>query len=158
VENIPWYRQFWPWFLIALPATVVVAGLSTWWIAARNADSLVVDDYYKDGLAINQRLFKQERARELGISARLEYLGDAIEVTLAGEIEPPALALNLLHPMDADLDQQLSLAKIQPGVYRARLSLPTGSRWIWQLEPLGIPGGEIWRVDGELTVRRADAD
>ena len=27
MESIPWYRQFWPWFLIALPATVVVAGL-----------------------------------------------------------------------------------------------------------------------------------
>ncbi len=24
----PWYRQGWPWFLIALPATAVVAGRS----------------------------------------------------------------------------------------------------------------------------------
>ncbi len=25
----PWYKQFWPWFLIALPASVVVASLIT---------------------------------------------------------------------------------------------------------------------------------
>ena len=33
----PWYRQFWPWFLFGLPGIVVVAGLTTWWIAAHNA-------------------------------------------------------------------------------------------------------------------------
>ena len=59
MDSQPWYRQFWPWFLIALPATVVVAGLTTWWIAAHKADSLVVDDYYKEGLAINRQLRKQ---------------------------------------------------------------------------------------------------
>jgi hypothetical protein len=158
VENLPWYRQFWPWFLIALPATVVVAGLSTVWIAARHADSLVVDDYYKDGLAINQRLFKQERARKLGISAHLDYLGGTIEVTLTGAVEPPALTLNLSHPLDAALDHELSLAQIQPGIYRTKLALSRNSRWIWQLEPLGQPEGEVWRVDGELVVRHADAD
>ncbi|MFT7320700.1 FixH family protein, partial [Congregibacter sp.] len=31
----PWYQQFWPWFLIALPGSVVIAGLSTLYIANR---------------------------------------------------------------------------------------------------------------------------
>ena len=42
-DTQPWYRQFWPWFLISLPASVVVAGLSTLYIANRHADDLVVD-------------------------------------------------------------------------------------------------------------------
>ena len=40
----PWYRQFWPWFIIALPASAVVAGLLTLWIAMSNPDYLVIDD------------------------------------------------------------------------------------------------------------------
>ena len=65
MDSQPWYRQFWPWFLIALPATVVVAGLTTWWIAAHKADSLVVDDYYKEGLAINRRCGSSSRIRSM---------------------------------------------------------------------------------------------
>ena len=40
----PWYKQFWPWFIIALPASVVIASFVTLWIAISNPDYLVVDD------------------------------------------------------------------------------------------------------------------
>ena len=32
-----WYKQFWPWFLISLPASVVVASMFTISIAVENA-------------------------------------------------------------------------------------------------------------------------
>ena len=32
-KTIPWYRQGWPWFLILLPATVVVACFITLYLA-----------------------------------------------------------------------------------------------------------------------------
>ena len=41
---MPWYKQFWPWFIIALPASVVVASFFTLWLAISNPDQLVVDD------------------------------------------------------------------------------------------------------------------
>ena len=65
----PWYRQFWPWFLIALPGSVVIASLVTVYIAFSGADSLVVDNYYRDGLAINQVLEQDRRAEALGSPA-----------------------------------------------------------------------------------------
>ena len=40
----PWYKQFWPWFIIALPASAVIASFLTLWIAISNPDHLVVDE------------------------------------------------------------------------------------------------------------------
>ena len=31
----PWYRQFWPWFLIALPASAIVGSLLSVYFALR---------------------------------------------------------------------------------------------------------------------------
>ena len=43
-QDLPWYRQFWPWFIIALPAAAVLASFFTLWLAISNPDYLVVDD------------------------------------------------------------------------------------------------------------------
>lgn len=51
-----WFRQFWPWFLIALPGTVVIASLVTVYIAVTHQDPVVDGNYYKHGLTINERL------------------------------------------------------------------------------------------------------
>jgi hypothetical protein len=40
----PWYRQFWPWFIIALPATAVIASFVTLWLALTHPDHLVIDE------------------------------------------------------------------------------------------------------------------
>ena len=92
-DTEPWYRQFWPWFIIALPATAVVAGLITLYIATVNRDTLVKDDYYKEGLALNQDLARSRRAADLGITADLSYdpgTGDVVLTTagVTGEILP----------------------------------------------------------------------
>ncbi len=40
----PWYQEPWPWIIIGLLGTVIVASFITLWIAASNPDGLVVDD------------------------------------------------------------------------------------------------------------------
>ncbi|MFN2426459.1 MAG: FixH family protein [Candidatus Binatia bacterium] len=40
-DSKPWFRQFWPWFLIALPATSVVFSFATLYIAVREADEVL---------------------------------------------------------------------------------------------------------------------
>ena len=52
----PWYRHSWPWFIVVLLSTTVVAGIATVIIAVRGADPLVADDYYRAGKAINRTL------------------------------------------------------------------------------------------------------
>ena len=40
----PWYRQFWPWFIIALPASAVIASLISLYLAITRPDYMVVED------------------------------------------------------------------------------------------------------------------
>ena len=90
-DTKPWFRQFWPWFLITLPASVVVAGFATLYIANRHADDLVVDDYYKDGLAINRQLEKKQRAATQGIAAQLRFDPGSVSITIDGPVSSEQL-------------------------------------------------------------------
>lgn len=144
-DTRPWFRQFWPWFLIALPATVVVAGISTAFIASRHADDLVVDDYYKDGLAINRQLEKKQRATHLGISAQLQFSGKTVTVELATPVDETAIRLRLSHPMEADRDFTVTLAQNSPKIYTGALTHEIAPHWHWILEEQRENG---WRLDG----------
>jgi hypothetical protein len=146
-DVLPWYRQFWPWFLIALPGTVVVAALSTLVIANRYADDLVVDDYYKTGLAINQELEKQRAAAARGLEAQLRVFERHIQLRLAGGSPEPELRLALSHPLEADRDFTVTLRSSAPGLYLAELPAVVAPRWHWTLSPAGEAA---WRIDGSL--------
>ena len=52
----PWWRFGLVWLVFAGPAVVVVASFLSFFIAARGADKLVEEDYYRKGVEINQRL------------------------------------------------------------------------------------------------------
>lgn len=113
-----WYREPWPWLLMAGPAAVVVAGICTAILAVRSDDGLVAEDYYRRGLAINQVLRREDRARRLGLAAVVSFSGARVRVVLSGAgIAPEAVRLRLIHPTRAGLDQTLSLPRIAPGIY-----------------------------------------
>ena len=76
----PWYREPWPWILMSGPFAVVVAGLVTAWIAVANDDPLVVDNYYKEGLAINRVLERDHVAAQGGYRAELMLSQDRARV------------------------------------------------------------------------------
>ena len=137
----PWYREPWPWILIAPPAAAVIAGAATVWIAVDSADGLVADDYYKRGLAINQVLALEENARRLGVHARAEVREGQLRVALSGAA-PEAVFAQLAHATRAGHDQRLRLAPSAPGVYEAELPPLAAGRWRVVLED---PRRE-WRV------------
>jgi uncharacterized protein len=58
-----WWRYPHVWLLIAGPATVVVAGFVTAYIAVRHADPVVATDYYRRGIEINKTLAAGDKAR-----------------------------------------------------------------------------------------------
>ena len=124
--SAPWYRQLWPWLLISGPAAVLIAGAVTTWIAFASADGLVAEDYYKQGMAVNKLLAREERAAQLGLSADIELTSKSIAVRLHGAA-PEALFVQLAHATRAGHDVRLRLAPVRPGVYEAELpELPAG--------------------------------
>ena len=137
----PWYREPWPWILMVGPASAIVAGGVTIWLAFASVDGLVADDYYKRGLAINQVLEKERAAFAAGISASVERDAARIRVRLQGAA-PQALVARLVHATRAGHDQRLRLARVARGVYETDLPpLPAG-RWRLIVED---PRGE-WRI------------
>ena len=141
----PWYRQFWPWFLIALPAISVVAGLSTLAIAILNQDSLVRDDWYKDGKAINQSLARDDAAALLGISTELkrDSVTGEINATLVSPksiATPETLTLILSHPTLATQDQSVVLTRRADGHYQGMLTHGLQGRHYIEL------GNAEWRL------------
>ncbi len=63
----PWYAHLWPWLLMLGPFLVVLAASYSGWIAFTRQDAMVVDDYYKQGNAINQDLRRDAVAANLGL-------------------------------------------------------------------------------------------
>lgn len=100
MDILPWYRQPWPWFLIALPGFAVVGSVITAAIAMRGNDDVVAPDYYRRGLAINQELERRQRAAELGLTIELAatgaFTGDRLTLRVAGRsVVPPDAALRV---------------------------------------------------------------
>ena len=150
-DTEPWYRQFWPWFLIAIPMMSVVVGIAMLTLAVKEPLAMVVDDYARIGLATHQRLARDERATALGLTGELAFEGEPtrVEVVLSSEspVEwPDMLLLTIAHPTLAEQDLRLELVG-GDGTWRGSLPTPPATRRYIQLEP---PSGD-WRLAGELS-------
>jgi len=143
----PWYREPWPWIVISGPAAVVVAGAITIWLAVSSADGLVAEDYYRQGLAINKVIAREDAARRLGLVAHLAPAAGRLQLRLAGAGaagQPLALFVHFAHATRAGYDTRIRLAQASDGRYEADLpALPPG-RWRLSIED---PQG-VWRIAG----------
>jgi uncharacterized protein len=146
----PWYQHFWPWFLIVLPLCAVAASLYTFYLANTGADSMVVDNYYKKGRAINQDLSELKKAEELGLVAELRYRNGQLELKIEGQHNNgEAVRVHFNHPTLASQDQNLLMTSDAAGVYRERLehSLMKGQ---WNLQIEAFDGH--WRMKKRISL------
>lgn len=153
---LAWYREPWPWILMAGPAIVVVAGLATAVIAVKTDDGLVSEDYYKRGMAINRTIAREERARDLGLSATVQFADghDRVRVLItsgAPPAEPPTLTL--VNATRAELDRSVRLRATAPGVYEGVVKMPARGVWRIRLED----AASTWRLAGRWRAGEAAA-
>lgn len=146
----PWYKHPLVWMLIAIPAAAVVAGFITLWLAITTSDGLVVDDYYKQGLAINKSLKRDIEASSDHLSAELSVLVEQRLVNLdlnKGQLAdyPDSLELLLRHATRGDSDATIELAHGQGSQYIGYLKspLPAGA---WYIEL----GNADWRLNARV--------
>jgi hypothetical protein len=168
-DTQPWYRQFWPWFIISLLAFSVTASLSTVWISMQTTDSLVLTS--DDGIQIvaERRIGAERLADELNLAALLVIdpdTGAVAAVMQASLLEeaPAVLELEFTHPAFAARDQQITLHRALPDAEGNPtwsghfVEVPDG-RWY-----VALRSGDDWRLSGEwqgetrLTMRPADAE
>jgi len=131
----PWYKQFWPWVLIGLPASAIIAGLTTLYIAIENKPDMVVEDYYKKGKAINVDLTRLDNAYKLALKFRLAVSGERIELKQTfGEPQTAALRLRFIHRTLKVNDFEQLITADGNGTYALSLAKPLTGKWSIQLE------------------------
>lgn len=131
-QQRPWYRQFWVWFIIAIPAISIISSLHYVYVAVVNRDDVVSGDWYQDGKAINEDFARVDTARALRMHARIildDLSGEVIVSMQANDgVQWPAnLTLSLHHVTQKSRDQLLNVVAIAPGEYRGQLAkVPVG--------------------------------
>ena len=146
-----WYREPWPWLLMAGPLVVVLASLASAWLAVRSDDGVVAGDYYKRGLEINRKVpFKA--------ADPVSRLGATITVSPQGEVharveglaaEPRELRLELSRPGVAG-NETIVLRPGTDGAYIGAIAERGPGRWIVTLEASG------WRLPTTITSRLSE--
>jgi len=66
-NSTAWYREPWPWILMAGPAVAVIGSLVSAYLAIHGADPVVDENYYQHGLQINRELAQQPQAGPSGV-------------------------------------------------------------------------------------------
>lgn len=142
-----WYRHPWPWILISGPLIVVIAGFYTAYIAVVSYDGLVVDDYYKEGMTVNQTAHRERTAHELGLQATIsqDMQRKLVRVVLSSPapmVFPDTLKLDLKHPTRSGQDQSGLLLQAEKtlsepllsATYSAGIPVFLSGRWRVALE------------------------
>lgn len=140
----PWYKQGWPWLLISLPASAVIGGIITIFLAVNSPNALVVDDYYKEGLAINQQKQRQTNAGRMALQGLLRHNGKQLTLSLssAEPVTEATLTLYIIHSTRSELDRQLTLKRTGDGRYAAETEKLSPGAWYLRLQP----GDQAWEI------------
>ena len=148
----PRYKQFWPWMLIGLPTSVVIASVTTYFLAINGMDSVISKDYYKEGLAVNTDLVRDKKAADLGLVADISIDGQKVTMKLSARDastiqalagQPIMFELENLSFQDRNLSAPL--IPMQDGVWQGQISDKT-TQATWNARVTGPD----WRITQRL--------
>lgn len=148
-DTQPWYRQFWPWFVITPPFVGIMLGVLLVTAATHDPDGLAVGDYYKEGRGINQSIERAQFALSLGLTGEVSIEEGRVWLTLSSDVPIPRQELELafVHPTRDHFDRRLSMSyDARQGVYFTELTNLDQALWHVYLEPTD----GSWRLRGRL--------
>lgn len=154
----PWYKEFWVWVIIGMPACVILGCIYTVAIAFIYADSIVDEYANNDPIAISKVMEKQRSAKLMGLKANINisrqdgkvsmhlYQASSEKIKILDNDMPQTIQLKLEHPTLDQYDQEIVLHKTSLGTYQGNLtSFYSGWRY------LSIkPSSEKWLIKGKF--------
>lgn len=152
----PWYRYPIVWLVVAIPASSVLVGALLLTMALRVPESVVRDDYYQAGRAINIDLRESRRAEDLNVEALFTPLdtgGWQLEVSIPeseghGPQPIELLKVMLAHPTQAHKDVDLTLRPGADGYWLGHVEELSGAR------NLAIHARQAqWQLRGQVMLR-----
>jgi hypothetical protein len=148
----PWYKQFWPWFMLSMLGVSITVGLSLLAISIIKGDSLVVDNYYDAGKGINTALDREKLAKQLQLTAVVNFNDETgiAEVALTGNSRPAQLTLSLISPTQPEKDRRIVMQPAEGNRYRGNMQDSVQGRRFVEL--IGQEGGKDWRLFEEQTL------
>jgi uncharacterized protein len=150
-DTVPWYKQFWPWFVITPPLVGIMLGVILVTAATHDPDGMVVSDYSKEGRGINQSIARAQFAFSLGLAADLQIEGEKVWLELRSSVPMPQQKMKLvfMHPTRDQYDQELPLSyDSERKLYYADLEELGLALWHVHLEP----EDGSWRLRGRMDV------
>ena len=147
----PWYKEPWPWVLIAIILIPVVVAAVRLSIYREYKVEMVVDDYYKKGKAINQEFDREKLAAEYGIAIFAEITEDSIVLDLNANRkapEPANLIVSFYHATQSIKDQSVMATRRADGKFSALLDKSTIGKWQLTVEP----NDKKWKVQKTIAL------
>ena len=148
VPVAPWYRQPWFWFLTIFPLSAIIFSMCMLVVASNMDDTMVSDDYSKEGRGINLEIARDQKATEMKLHGDLALEGRTMMLNLSTDQGPadfPYLVLNLFHPTLAQNDRTIQFRNNGNGHYTGTLLDDIEGRWYYDLRG---PENQ-WRLKGE---------
>jgi len=150
----PWYKEPYVWMLFAFPTSSIIVCMLLLSYAINTKDTLVRDNYYKDGLAMNQEFKWDHKARNMDISLEMKIEDNtAVLNILSSRLDmPTTLQIKFSHPTLHTLDRD-SLLQRQPGTksYQGFIDNLQDGRYYIQVES----AEQSWRIRSELWVKNS---
>jgi hypothetical protein len=144
----PWYKQFWPWFILSLTVGVSILTLVRVAILTNHSVHLVTEDYYKKGKGINVDISRINVAKELGLDATIRAEDDTVVIQFnKGQLDHyPAITAMFAHRTLPDHDFSRLITSDARGTYRFKLDNELQGPWFIEL----TPHDEKWLIQGRV--------
>ena len=154
----PWHSYPLVWMMISIPFSAVIMGVVMIWLAVDTDDGLVADDYYKQGLAINDVITLDKKASELNLSAVVQFESSSKVINVQfdkGLLDeyPATLELNFQHATRANSDISITLNHGIGDQYIGYLDEPiTQGVWYFEVADSG-KAEESWKLNARSYVK-----
>jgi hypothetical protein len=135
------------WLMLLLPASAVVGGIATLFIALRGADAPLPAGYHWEGEHLDRDFERARNAAAHGIEVDITIAaGECVAAVRSTPADAPSLTVLFSNGADPGLDRVVLLNRVAAGEYRGVCApLPAG-RWRVSLQD----GAATWAIRAQV--------